>query len=168
MILDLSLLVLGNEKLFPPSTGVEAMPKLQGPEDTFSWNSFRHTRKKVSHWSTAQRSSFTPGAPSQQAPLCRRPLTFCIDRMWSSKRPEAEETCREGRQVSDQQGAPHQHQSIRTEYLYQSSTNNNTQIYTLIHSNTVTKLLRMMWIYFQWFNELLSCSLISVWSQHGS
>lgn len=45
-ILALSLLALCKEKVFPPSTGVEAVPKLQGPaEETFSWYSFRHTRK---------------------------------------------------------------------------------------------------------------------------
>lgn len=45
-IRDLSLSVLGKEKVLPPRTGVVAEPKLQGPaEDTFSWYSFRHTRK---------------------------------------------------------------------------------------------------------------------------
>lgn len=92
-----SLLTFCREKLFPPNTGVEAEPKVQKPNwCTSCWYSFKHTLKKVSHWSTSlHRWSLDSLDLSQQAPLCSRPLTFCIDTIWISNCPEDDDIYRD-------------------------------------------------------------------------
>lgn len=84
------------EKLLPPRTGVEAAPKLQAPATVaLSWNSFRQTRKWVSHWWAVQRPSAGSRRPLQQEPLLSWPLEFCMDTTCSSKWPEAWDTWEE-------------------------------------------------------------------------
>lgn len=79
------------ETTFPPITGVDPLPKLQGPPGvTLDWYSLRHRRKYVSHSSRVHlllSSAFL--APSQHEPLCSSPLTFLTDSTRNSKWPDA-------------------------------------------------------------------------------
>lgn len=84
------------ENVFPPSTGVDPTPKLQGPAtDTRDWYSFRHTLKNVSHSSRVHFLSAAFRVPSQHRPFCSSPLAFCSDRIWISNLPVPSDTCGE-------------------------------------------------------------------------
>ncbi len=94
-ILDLSFLTeLLKEKVFPPRTGVDPIPKLQGPAaETLDWYSFRQTLKNVSH---SSRAHFLPAVfrvPSQHMPLSSSPFTLCIDKICNSNCPVPSDTC---------------------------------------------------------------------------
>lgn len=91
-ILDLSFLL--KEKVFPPRTGVDPIPKLQGPAaETLDWYSFRQTLKKVSHSSRVHFLSAALRVPSQHEPLSSSPFTLCIDKICNSNCPDPSVTC---------------------------------------------------------------------------
>lgn len=95
VILDLSFLTeLFKENVFPPRTGVDPIPKLQGPAaETLDWYSFRQTLKNVSHSSRVHFRSTVFRAPSQHMPFNSSPFTLCIDKICSSNCPEPSDTC---------------------------------------------------------------------------
>lgn len=94
-ILDLSFLTgLLKENVFPPRTGVDPIPKLQGPAaETLDWYSFRQTLKNVSHSLRAHFRSAALRAPSQHMPLGNSPFALCIDKICSSNCPDPCDTC---------------------------------------------------------------------------
>lgn len=95
IILDLSFLTeLLKEKVFPPRTGVDPIPKLQGPAaETLDWYSFRQTLKNVSHSSRVHFLSAVFRAPSQHTPFSSSPFTLCIDKICNSNCPDPSDTC---------------------------------------------------------------------------
>lgn len=99
-ILDLSFLTeLLKEKVFPPRTGVDPIPKLQGPAaETRDWYSFRQTLKNVSHSSRVHFLSAVFRVPSQHMPLSSSPFTLCIDKICNSNCPDPSDTCWETEQ----------------------------------------------------------------------
>lgn len=94
-IRDLSFLTeLLKENVFPPRTGVDPIPKLQGPAaETLDWYSFRQTLKNVSHSSLVHFLSAVFRAPSQHKPLCSSPFALCMDKICSSNCPDPSDTC---------------------------------------------------------------------------
>lgn len=94
-IRDLSFLTeLLKEKVFPPRTGVDPIPKLQGPAaETLDWYSFRQTLKNVSHSSRVHFLSAVVREPSQHMPLNSSPFTLCIDKICNSNCPDPSDTC---------------------------------------------------------------------------
>lgn len=95
IILDLSFLTeLLKEKVFPPRTGVDPIPKLQGPAaETLDWYSFRQTLKNVSHSSRVHFLSAVFRVPSQHTPFSSSPFTLCIDKICNSNCPDPSDTC---------------------------------------------------------------------------
>lgn len=95
VILDLSFLTeVFKENVFPPRTGVDPIPKLQGPAaETLDWYSFRQTLKNVSHSSRVHFRSAVFRAPSQHMPFSSSPFTLCIDKICSSNCPDPSDTC---------------------------------------------------------------------------
>lgn len=94
-ILDLSFLTeLLKEKVFPPRTGVDPIPKLQGPAaETLDWYSFRQTLKNVLHSSRVHFLSAPLRAPSQHTPLSSSPFALRIDKICNSNCPDPSDTC---------------------------------------------------------------------------
>lgn len=94
-ILDLSFLTeLLKEKVFPPRTGVDPIPKLQGPAaETLDWYSFRQTLKNVSHSSRVHFLSAVFRVSSQHTPFGNSPFTMCIDKICNSNCPDPSDTC---------------------------------------------------------------------------
>lgn len=81
------------ENVFPPSTGVDPIPKLQGPAaETLDWYSFRQTLKNVSQSLLEHFRSAVFRAPSQHEPLCNSPLALCIDKICNSNCPDPTDT----------------------------------------------------------------------------
>ena len=105
-IRDLSFLTeLLKEKVFPPRTGVDPVPKLQGPAaETLDWYSFRQTLKNVSHSSRVHFRSPVFRAPSQHRPLSNSPFTLCMDKICNSNCPVPWDTCWETETGGDCKG----------------------------------------------------------------
>lgn len=91
-----------NVNVFPPSTGLETLPKEQGPEEvTLLWYSLRQSRNIVLQDTGQGTDGSGRCKPPQQSPEASSPRWFAISRIWSSKNPDPRAHCRQRKKGSE-------------------------------------------------------------------